>query len=685
MLMLESVKAKGMFSLLEQCRKILIMGVYLLLYLQSSINNPFRYVREYVAKVVQSELRRLGFDVDFSDVYSTLEIPPDESLGDLAFPVFKIAKKFKQNPLTLASTVTSNIQQCKHVLVKRVKAVKGYVNFFINTAELAKILFESIRSLGENYGFVKVEKPLRIVVEHTSANPVHPLHIGHCRNAIIGDTLARLLKLRGHKVETRFYINDMGRQVATLVYGYTVLGKPKPKGKPDHYLGLIYAITNTIIEIDRLKSEIEKCKKSNEYEKVREKLRELDELISVASELRSRDRELFDKLAEKLKGRDHESEISRLMREYEFRESKETVETFREVCSLVIQGFKETLSKLGITFDKWDWESDIAWSGLVRKLIDLAKSRNLITLYKGALALNLKDVQEDPDVREKLKLPSFNIPPLILMRSDGTTLYTTRDVAYSLVKFENADKVINVIMNEQRLEQLQVRLALAALGYRRQAYNQIHYVYEIVKLPGFKMSGRKGRYITMDEAIEEAIVRARVEVDKRNPTLPARVREEIAKSVGLGALRYAMISVSATKPMIFEWDRVLSLEVNSGPYIQYAHARAVNILQKYGKPVDYDRIDYSAAEETQRRRRLVKLLSQMPEVFSRAADELKPEYIVEYLGKVAEEFNAFYTEDPVIGEPDEGKRNFKLALVEATRIVLRNSLNALGITAPERM
>jgi len=651
----------------------------------SNGKSPFTLVKETIAEIIQKELNSLNISMDFNEIYSGLEIPPDEKLGDLAYPVFKVAKKVRQKPQALASIIASSIKRHKYTILKNVEAVGGYVNFFVNTAELARILFENIRELKEKYGFIKVDKPLRIVVEHTSANPVHPLHIGHGRNAIIGDTLARLLKLRGHKVERRFYINDMGRQVAILVYGYIALGRPKPTIKPDHFLGLVYAMTNTIIEIDKLKAEIEECKRKGLIDKVKEKLKELDEMVAIAAELRSKDEKLFDTLIERLKGKDHEKEISRLMGEYEFRENEETVKAFREVCNLAVEGFKETLSKLDISFDKWDWESDIAWSGLVERLLKLAKEKNLITIHKGALALNLEHIQVDPEVRRNLKLPSFKIPPLILKRSDGTTLYTTRDVAYSLVKFENADKVINVIMNEQRLTQLQVRLALAALGYRNQAYNQIHYVYEIVKLPGFRMSGRKGRYVTLDEVIEEAISRAKAEVEKRNPSLPEEEKNKIAEMVGLGALRYAMISVSATKPMTFDWNKVLSLEVNSGPYIQYAHARAVNILLKYGKPVDYSKIDYSAAEETQRRKRLVKLLSQMPDVFSKASDELRPEYIVEYLGRVAEEFNSFYAEDPVIGEPDEGKRNFKLALVETTRIVLKNALNALGIAAPSKM
>jgi len=547
---------------------------------------------------------------------------------------------------------------------------------------------------GDAFGHLRVEKPLRIVVEHTSANPVHPLHIGHARNAVLGDTLARMLRERGHLVQTRFYIDDMGRQVAVLVYGAKLLGEisiPEDT-KPDHWLGLLYALTHTLADIEQLKKELEELRQRDEVEKYREKLRELDKLVSAASRLREKAPELFDRLAEAIKGRDPDKEISEIMKSYEFRQDEEIVKLTRSIVTKCIQGFRETLAKLDTGFDEWDWESDLVWSSLVGRILEKARKSPYATVHKGVLALNLQPLLEDPVIREALGVPKgYEIPPLILQRSDGTTLYTTRDIAYSIKKFRefNADKVYNVIAAEQKLPQLQVRLALIALGYRREGLNMHHYAYEMVNLPGRKMSGRRGEYITLDELIDQAIKRAQTEVEKRSPHLPPSEKEEIAEAVGTAAIRYTLASVSAPKPMTFSIDEALNFEQNSAPYILYTHARAANILAKAktrGISIDWDNIDYNAANENPLRRRLILQLLNYPYIFVKAADELKPELIVNYLNRLADTFNKWYTSgDSAINEPDPGKRSYKLALVQAVKTVTANALRILGIKPLERM
>jgi len=649
------------------------------------VHDIYGYLRTEIAKVISDSWRRFRIPINWENIALGLEEPPIEKFGDISLPTYKFAKTMKTSPIELAKTASENL---KLSFIKNVAIVGGYLNIFLNEGKIAEMLFNAIREYGDSFGFLKTGKIEKIVVEHTSANPVHPLHIGTARNAILGDTLARMLMKRGHKVQRRFYINDMGKQVAILAYGYMALGKPKPEGKPDHFFGTIYSITNAIIEIDRLKKEISEAKERGEREEYLRLQDELYDWLDALAKLEEKRKDFVEKLAKELSGRNHEKEILEIMRKYERREDEEVVRTIRFICEEVIEGFKETLSKVDIVFDKWDWESDLAWQSIVGNILDKARRSPYATTYKGAFALDLSYVQELREVREKIELPkSFKIPPLILQRSDGTTLYTTRDIAYSIVKFKEADKVINVIMSEQKLEQLQVRLALYALGFVREALNLIHYSYEIVKTPGAKMSGRKGRYVDFDSLIHEAITRAFYEVEKRNPELPRDEKEKIAKAVGIGALRYALVSISATKPLVFKWEDVLSFEKNSGPYIQYTYARAKNILKNFGEKVEFSKlneIDYSVFEED-KTRRLLMTLTKFPWVFAKASDELKPELIVEYAGKLADSFNSFYAKIPVLAEKDYQRKLAKLMLVKASEIVLRNILSLLGIAAPERM
>jgi len=655
-----------------------------------TIINPYRYLVEEIAKRIHDALINLGYKVSVKEILNLLEEPPLEKFGDLSLPTFRLAKQLNIEPPRLALNIAKNLS--KDNLIFDVKCVRGYMNIFLNYPELARITLNSIKTLGLKYGHVPTSEKKKIVVEHTSANPIHPLHIGHARNTVIGDTLARLLKARGHDVETRFYIDDVGRQVAILVYGYMLLGKPEPPKdmKVDHWLGLIYAMTNTIIEIYDLKKKIEEAKEKENLEEYHKLVRQLDELMAVAAELRSKNPKMFDKLAQELRNKNHEVDIHRIMTSYENRADEGIVEVTRKITSLCLEGFKETLSRLGIRFDKWDWESDVVWSSLVKKIINRAKSTPYFTIHKGVPALDLPKLKNE-ELYEKLRIPkTFEIPPLILQRSDGTTLYPTRDIAYSIFKFQDsgADVVINVIGADQKLPQAQLRLALYALGYIREAQNLIHYSYEIVHIPGVKMSSRLGKMITLDEIINEAIKRAKEEVEKRTTLTNEVEKRKVIEAVGLGAIRYFLISIASSKPVVFEWDKVLDFEKNSAPYIQYTHARACGILRKYVEvygSIRWNEIAYEKVNTNPNRKRIVKLLAKYPQVIAKAADELTPELIPEYLNKLADIFNSWYQEEPVIREQDSGERNLKAAIVYGVKTVIASALNLLGIEAPERM
>jgi arginyl-tRNA synthetase len=254
-------------------------------------------------------------------------------------------------------------------------------------------------------------------------------------------------------------------------------------------------------------------------------------------------------------------------------------------------------------------------------------------------------------------------------------------MAYTIYKFGYADRVINVIGIEQALAQLQLRIALAAIGEMRMADNQLHYGYEHVKLPGVRMAGRLGRYVTLNDMLRKAVKMAREEVDKRNPKLPEEEKEKISEMVGFGAVKFTLLSVDPQKQVTFDWEKALNFETNSAPFIQYSHARTCNILKRADTLPEPNYSEMNAMKE----RELVNLLAQFPEVFERAAEELQPSNLIAYANLLADKFNSFYATQSVLKAETEGLKGARLRVVDSTRITLRNVLEVLGIDAPQRM
>ncbi|MGB9778512.1 MAG: arginine--tRNA ligase [Candidatus Bathyarchaeia archaeon] len=645
--------------------------------------NPFAVFRLECKNALEEALKKLFPKIEIARL--TLEKPPNPDFGQLASSLcFELAKSINEKPAVLAEHIVKAIDKAKFSLIERVApAGGGYINFYVDFAKFSSLVIESVEQFDSEYGFVKTDKPLKIIVEHTSVNPLHPIHIGQARNPMLGDSIAHMLKATGHKVFRHYYIDDVGRQTAVIAYGYKKLGKPKPEGKPDHFIGKIYTITSCLIEINRLKKELENAKKASLTEQIAKINRELDDWMSVAVELKERFQELFEKLLNEVgKDEDPENEVNKLNRAYEEGE-KEAKTLIREVSELCLQGFKETLGRAGVFYDSWDWESDFVWSNRVAETLEKLKKTPYVFALGGVLEFDAEKAAQELNLKQKLGLrEDYEVPSLTLMRADGTTLYTTRDIAYTLWKFEKAEKFINVIGMEQTLAQLQLKIALHALGYGEKADNLVHFAYNLVTLPGYKMSSRRGRYITFDEVMDEAVERAYNEVSKRSPQLSEDEKRKIAEFVGIGAVRYALVEVDPSKPVVFTWDRVLNFEKNSAPYIQYTHARACSILRKAARKPESPA--YGLLKE-RIENQIILDLANFPEVFVEATDFLKPNMIAEFANALSDKFNTFYNALPVIKAEPKELSDARLALVDAVRIVLRNALNLLGIVAPEKM
>jgi arginyl-tRNA synthetase len=615
------------------------------------VANPWGKFREDVLKALGMALSQLGWKPP-KELEQTLEEPPDPSLGDLATTVcFELAKALHKSPTWLATEITRAVEPSG--LIARVQASGGYVNFFVDMPRLAELTLAAVERDDEKYGHLDVGKGQKVVIEHTSVNPTKPLHIGHGRNAVIGDTTARILRALGYEVEVQNYIDDMGLQVAQTLLAYQTI-KRKPRAKFDHMLGLLYVDIHRRLERD--------------------------------PKLERRVREILAQL-ERGKG-----DLARLARQ------------LSERC---VRANLETTDRLRISYDLLAWESDIARSGILTEVLGRLRATPHVVEGTGERAGTLT-----------LRLSEFGIEDKVLVRSDGTAVYTARDIAYQLwkfgqtksglrfklhskrpdgtktyttsqrgrpsSKFGHADKVINVVGAEQKFPQQVVFAALKVLGLEEEYRNSHHMAYEHVWLPTGKFSGRRGTWLgfSVDEVIEEAVQRAYLEVEKRNPKASEQFKRKVAEFVGVGAVRYSLIQTSPEKKVVFKWEEALNFEQNSGPAVQYSHARACSILRKAKHRGGRHPLDIFELPEEQR---LVKLLAKLPEVLRAAGEKLQPNLPAIYAADLALAFNKFYEAAPVIEAPTSELRAARLRLVNCTRIVLRNALETLGIVAPVRM
>ncbi|MFP3951008.1 MAG: arginine--tRNA ligase [Candidatus Bathyarchaeia archaeon] len=643
------------------------------------MSDPLKELRDECNRLLTDAAGAAFPEMDLPEV--RYNQPPDITLGELSSPVcFQLSMFLRKSPKEIAEEIANAVDSSSSDLISSVEAVNGYINFRSEPRVFSELVLES--SKDPVYGFLKAEEPDRVMVEHTSANPNGPIHIGNARNSILGDCLAEMLERRGHDIVVHFLVNDMGRQVAMATYGWKLLGKPEPDKPAELWVGTIYASLNVIIQMRDLEEEFEEAEEWGLTSKADKCVRELAEYNLATQDLRERNSCIFDTLKERLSQvEDPESEIVKLNTRYEEGE-EEAVEEVRQLVGYCLQGFQDSLGDLGIQFNSFDFESDLVWENRADEVLEELSDTPYVYEDEGALVLECDRIAEDYDLKDRWGLnPEHEIPSLVLVRSDGTTLYTLRDIAYTIWKFSLVDRVINVVGYEQTLAQLQLRIALAAIDRLWMGDKQTHYAYEFVKLPGVKMSGRLGRYVTLLEVLDRAVELAYQEVDERMRHLSEEEKREIARMVGYGAVKYTLLNVDPMKTVVFDWDTALNFETNSAPFIQYSYARACNILKKVKEAPDPD---YSQLVDP-KERSLVLSLSEWPGVFIGAADELKPGILTVYANNLADRFNSFYASLHVLNADTEGLKGARIELVRGVRSVLSKALGLLGIEAPERM
>ncbi|EMA22427.1 arginine--tRNA ligase [Haloarcula argentinensis] len=551
-----------------------------------------------------------------------IEEPPEDVDAVLASSVaFRLAGEVGTAPPNVAGDIADAIDTDDLTYVSDVTTQGPYVNFLPSEAYFA----ETLQSVTESEFGQLPDRDTSVVVEHTSANPTGPVHVGRARNPIIGDAVARVLDYAGYDVDRHYYVNDAGRQIAVFTWAYETFDEddlPEPEREsPEYEMVRYYRKGNTVLE-------------DGDPEEVEEAETEIQSILQGLEE-----------------------------------GNEETYERVSEVVDTVLGGMQNTLGRLPAEFDEFVKETRFMRNGDTDDLVDRLQELDCAVYEEDAWQLDLPDFEKN----------------LVFLRSDGTSLYTTRDLAHHEWKFDTYDRAVTVLGEDHKLQADQLSAALELLDNDTDQLRQVFYSW--VNLPEGGMSTREGTGIDLDDLLDEAIDRAREEVESR---LDDRTRgdldeddiDRIARQVGIGAVRYDIVSKQPTKGITFEWDRALDFEAQSAPYVQYVHARCCGILGDVETDIP-DEPDLDPLSEPEERD-LLRELARFPAVIEAAADDLTPHTVATYTRDLAETFNAFYRECPVL-DADPETRAARLALVDGTRTAIANALDALGVEAPTSM
>ena len=568
---------------------------------------------------------------------------PDQ--GDLALPCFPFAKILQKPPKDIAEELARKIDNLKSQdtdlasALLFVKATNGYLNFMAKPSWVADLVLNSndSRRLGRG-----VPTEQKVLIEHTSANPNGPFHVGRARNAILGDTLVRLHTLYGNRVNAEYYVDDMGKQVGILSWALENLSAQE---------------VEEILDAEGREKADPKWAEKADHRSVR--------WYQAANVLKEKNPEV-------------DSEVGELVRLSE--EGDEAVlASFNKAYQPVLDGMLETLSRLGIEYDTFTPESRFVIDGSVLQVMtQLEKSELHGQAENGAHYLEL----ESRGIKGKSTKFFFR-------RGDGSSLYATRDVAYHQWKWNQCDRLINVLGEDHKLQSKQVSIALEELGSKSPEV----VFYAFIKLPEGKMSTRKANVVFMDDLLDEAEERAYLAVkDLRGDELEEEKMRSIAKAVGASAVRFNIITVAPEKGFTFRWEDALSFEGDSAPFLMYSHTRACSIRRKVvseGYDVE-ELIARALCEEvwktipqSESLIHLLRVLGRHIEVLEKSVISHRPHMFAFHLLQLASAFNGFYRDRPVFKDGEVS--HLDLLLTEVCRNHLANGCHALGIVNLEEM
>jgi arginyl-tRNA synthetase len=620
-----------------------------------------------------------------------------------------------------------------------IEATNGYINIEFDTQQFANRVISTISQQGTEFGRGDT-KADRVMVEYSQPNTHKAFHIGHLRNATLGNTLCRILDLAGFEVQKANYIGDIGMHVIKCLWCYERFhhGEEPEPSERGRWLGDIYTesdqrvnfrtdvvgLLNELAEhdpafvtmIDRMMKELYKVHEvgedvayllgqiSNKREIKDGAFYDQDTIpkfwpivgdqLQVNLEMSRGEREKHDDiedeipqpaqyeewierwqvLSERMAWWPHvnrwKEEIKEEFQRWE-RKDPDFVHLWETTKEWSMQDFYRIYDEIDVEFDTWFYESEVEEPG--REIVQELMEQEIAEISDGLPVVKID---------EKLGLEKETYRTMPVLRSDGTTLYSTKDLALTKHKFEEfgVDRSIWVVDVRQALYFQQIFKIMELMGFE-QAEKCFHLGYEMVTLPSGAMSSRSGNVVLYDDIAGAVLERAREIIDEKNPDLPENQKDQIAHDVGIGSLKFSMLSRDNNRVIVFDIEESLSFDGHAAPYIQYAHARACRILEKVDVAPEGD---LTFADLTTEEIELIQQIAIFPSEIQRAAAEYKPLHVATYIFELAKKFNDFYRACPVL-QAEEPQRSARIALVNATRQVLANGLTAVGIKAPEVM
>lgn len=558
--------------------------------------------------IFEEEITRvLNKEVKLDEI--KLSKPPSSEMGDYAFACFPLAKSLKKDPKQIAQDLSKKIKPNDYL--SQVTSEGAYLNFFVNKTKFLEQVMGDIKKKKDKFGSTK-SKPKKVMVEFSSPNTNKPLHLGHLRNIAIGEATSRIFEFNNHKVVRACIVNDRGIHIIKSMLAYMELGgKKDPDKKPDHYVGDFYVMY----------SDLEK------------------------------------------KDATYETRAKDMLKKWE-QGDKPIRNIWKKMNKWVYQGFNETYKKLGITFDKIYYESELYEKA--KDIVLNAHKKGIFETEEGAIIARLE---------------KYGLPDKVLIRSDGTSIYMTQDIYLAQRKFDDykLDESIYVVATEQNLHFKQLFKILELLG-KKWAHNCYHLAYGMVYLPEGKMKSREGLVVDADDIISEMEDLAKQELNTRYKLSDKELSQRSTK-IALAGLKFFLLKHDAYKDMTYDPKESISFQGETGPYIQYTYARICSIIGKSRQSpskVDLKLLDHKLEWN------IAQMLLSFPKIVLEAQEHLKPSLITRYLLDLGQIFNEYYHEVPILRAEDKIKQA-RLELLFATKQVLKNGLNLLGISEIEQM
>ncbi len=574
-------------------------------------------IKKRIAERIVESVLAVSADAQLNanDVAAMLEYPPDSNMGDLAFPCFRLSKLLRRSPVQIALALAEKLNDD---CIERAEAVNGYLNITLSNAYLGEQIVPEILEKGDRYGAQTFGEGKMVVLDYSSPNVAKPFHIGHLGTTVIGHALRKLHEFAGYQCYGINYLGDWGTQFGKLIVAYRKWGSREAveEGGIDKLVELYVRINNAI------KGDPENG-------------------IPADRELADASRAEFHKLETG---------------------DEENLELWKWFVSISLDEYNKTYRQLGITFDSYKGESFYTdkMPAQVQKLRDM----ELLKIDDGASIVDLSE---------------YNMPPCLILKRDGSTLYPTRDIAAAVYRKEEYkfDKAIYVTGAQQCLHFAQWFKVVEMMGYPW--YDElVHVPYGTVSLNGEKLATRTGNVVLLKDLFALAIEKVAGIMEEKNPNLENK--EEVAEAIGVGAIVFYYLTNNRMKDINFVMEEALSFDGNTGPYVQYTYARACSVLSRAGEVADAP-VKITTEEEAT----LVKTLCRFGERVCAAIADYEPSYITRFILDVAAAFNRFYHNCPILSATDPEVRASRLKLTAAAKTVLGNAFDLICLKKAEKV